>query len=81
MPGLGISSIGSALTKHGYQQQEYLTFPVKKLLATWFAPPQELYSCLPRVFVSELQVEKLSPESQVSMYWKSAHTCSGPADA
>lgn len=66
MPGLGISSIGSALTKHGYHQKEYLTFPGKKLLATWFAPPQELYSYLPRVFVSELQVEKLSAESQVS---------------
>jgi hypothetical protein len=146
VPGLGIGSIGASLARHGYRQQEYLTFPSKKLLATWwapgcrcracsavsalpgawdlslpqlpppsplpqgllehhahrptwclatrplrlrpcqvmaagpelgvgrcccrrcccrFAPPQDLYEQLPRVFVSELQVEKLSPESQV----------------
>jgi hypothetical protein len=35
VPGLGIGSIGAGLAAQGYRQQEYLTFPNKKLLATW----------------------------------------------
>lgn len=64
VPQLGISSLGSILTEYGYVQQNYLTFPSKKLLATWYAPPRQFYNTLPRIFVSELQVEKLSAASQ-----------------
>lgn len=64
VPQLGIESMTPILAEFGYTQQNYLTFPAKKLLATWFAPPKHLYDTLPRVFVSELQVEKLSPQSQ-----------------
>lgn len=56
VPGMGIESVGKALTSFGYSKQEYYAFPKKKLLATWYAPPSSMYETLPRVFVSELQV-------------------------
>ncbi|KAF8062784.1 hypothetical protein HT031_004114 [Scenedesmus sp. PABB004] len=64
VPGLGLESLGSALQAFGYTQQDYYTFPATHLLAAWFAPPQHLYAVLPRMFVSQLQVEKLSPAAQ-----------------
>lgn len=56
VPGLGLDSIGSALEAFGYTQRDYYTFPRTHLLAAWYAPPQELYQIMPRMFVSQLQV-------------------------
>eukprot|EP00775_Hariotina_reticulata_P007665 gene7665-7868_t len=64
VPGLGLESLGSALEGFGYTRQDYYTFPKTHLLAAWFAPPDALYEQLPRIFVSQLQVEKLSARSQ-----------------
>lgn len=64
VPGLGLESLGSALEAYGYTQQDYYTFPRTHLLAAWYAPPKELYEVLPRMFVSQLQIEKLSPKAQ-----------------
>uniref|UniRef100_A0A7R9VGL3 2-oxoadipate dioxygenase/decarboxylase n=1 Tax=Chlamydomonas euryale TaxID=1486919 RepID=A0A7R9VGL3_9CHLO len=67
VPGLGIESLGSVLVQLGYERQpDELTFPKKKLTAAWYAPSDKsLYDLgLPRIFVSELQVHKLSPEAQ-----------------
>ncbi|GIL53430.1 hypothetical protein Vafri_9032 [Volvox africanus] len=69
VPGLGIASLERILVPLGYRRVEDpdapLTFPGKKLVATWFTPiDPRVKAVLPRVFVSEIQVEKLSPEAQ-----------------
>lgn len=64
LPGLGISTFESLVRPYGYVRRGELTFPKKKLKAAWFAPPEKRYEDLPRVFYSELEVEKLSPAAQ-----------------
>lgn len=57
----------------GYVQREELRFPAKKLKAFWFSPPNNInssagtgvYGPLPRIFISELLVDQMSPETQV----------------
>ncbi|XVE53293.1 hypothetical protein DITRI_Ditri02bG0192600 [Diplodiscus trichospermus] len=70
--GYGINSMASFFLDYGYTQQEELRFPAKKLKALWFSPP--ISSCqdggsgfngpLPRVFISELLVDQMSPKTQ-----------------
>lgn len=61
VPHLGIQSFEKIFLAFGYQKRDYFYFEGKKLDAYWFAPPQEGY---PRIFVSELRVQDLSPEVQ-----------------
>ncbi|KAK9807821.1 hypothetical protein WJX72_010228 [[Myrmecia] bisecta] len=61
--GFGIDSISRVFTDFGYTQRDELHFPAKKLRALWFAPPGQ-DSMLPRVFISELKVNELSPQAQ-----------------
>lgn len=54
----------------GYTRREELRFPAKKLRAFWFAPPNYdngsyFGGPLPRIFISELLLDELSPRSQV----------------
>lgn len=86
--GLGIDSLGVALESFGYRRQDYSVFPKKKLLATWFAPPSltpdsgPAYELLPRVFVSQLEVGKLSPNAQsVILQYTSGLSDFGPVAA
>lgn len=59
----------------GYVQREELGFPAKKLKAYWFSPPRTqsydngcgVNGPLPRIFISELLVDKLSPQAQVCL--------------
>lgn len=62
--GLGKDTFGSVLESFGYTRQDNLTFTAKKLLATWYSPPRDAAGSLPRIFVSEIKVEQLSPRSQ-----------------
>ncbi|KAI8476701.1 MAG: hypothetical protein J3K34DRAFT_400173 [Monoraphidium minutum] len=70
VPGLGIESLGAALEAFGFSRRDDSVFVNKKLRATWYAPPPlapggpPAYDLLPRVFVSELEVPKLSPAAQ-----------------
>lgn len=63
VPSLGIDSIGSMFIDFGYAKMDMLSFPGKKLTAYWYAPPKD-QEHLPRVFISELRVDELSPEAQ-----------------
>jgi len=66
VPGHGVAALGAALRAWGYVPHDEggrLNFPKKKLRAAWFAPPPGLEGCLPRVFVSELRAEELSPRA------------------
>ncbi|GAX79054.1 hypothetical protein CEUSTIGMA_g6494.t1 [Chlamydomonas eustigma] len=71
VPGLGIASVAAVMNELGYEQQgDFFEFPGKKLQATWYAPKdKELYEeGAPRIFVSELQVHKLSREAQLIIH-------------
>uniref|UniRef100_A0A2P2M9J3 2-oxoadipate dioxygenase/decarboxylase n=1 Tax=Rhizophora mucronata TaxID=61149 RepID=A0A2P2M9J3_RHIMU len=75
LSGHGIDSLASFFLGYGYTQQEELRFPVKKIKALWFSPPRTplaeggngVNGPLPRIFISELLVEQLSPQAQVSI--------------
>lgn len=58
---LGIASMEKIFLHYGYEKKEYLYFEEKKLNAYWYNPPKQEY---PRIFISELRVEDLSPETQ-----------------
>ena len=69
--------MASFFLDYGYKQQGELRFPAKKLKALWFSPPSGLphedaatgggvNGPLPRIFISELLVDQLSPQAQVS---------------
>lgn len=73
MNGYGIDSMASFFLDYGYTPQEELKFPAKRLKALWFSPPRNsclgsgsgIYGPLPRVFISELLVDQMSPQAQV----------------
>ncbi|KZV58770.1 hypothetical protein F511_13899, partial [Dorcoceras hygrometricum] len=68
----GIDSMAKFFLDYGYVQREELRFPAKKLKAFWFSPPDIIssdagtgvYGPLPRIFISELLVDQMSPETQ-----------------
>ncbi|CAA2976215.1 Hypothetical predicted protein [Olea europaea subsp. europaea] len=70
--GHGIDSLAKFFTDFGYVQREELRFTAKKLKAFWFSPPSiphsdagtSAFGPLPRIFISELLVDQMSPEAQ-----------------
>ncbi|GJP39395.1 hypothetical protein CLOM_g23769 [Closterium sp. NIES-68] len=74
--GCGIESLAKVFLDFGYVRRDMLTFPAKKLRAYWFAPPEHSLAGdetdeggvglrqLPRVFISELEVDKMSALAQ-----------------
>uniref|UniRef100_A0A7N0TR83 2-oxoadipate dioxygenase/decarboxylase n=1 Tax=Kalanchoe fedtschenkoi TaxID=63787 RepID=A0A7N0TR83_KALFE len=70
--GYGIDSMAKFFLDFGYTQREELRFPAKKLKALWFSPPgteksssgSGMYGPLPRIFISELLVDQMSPQAQ-----------------
>ncbi|KAK2990799.1 hypothetical protein RJ640_012700 [Escallonia rubra] len=70
--GHGIDSLARFFLDFGYTQREELKFPAKKLKALWYSPPDVPHldsgSCvngpLPRIFISELLVDQMSPKTQ-----------------
>lgn len=80
----GIDIFSTLLTRQGYTRMDNYSFPTRKLVATWFKPPvgpNEKDTMgpsekdpigptvgLPRIFVSQVQDDQLSPESQRIIY-------------
>ncbi|KAL8257778.1 hypothetical protein R6Q59_029819 [Mikania micrantha] len=73
--GHGIESVSKLFLDYGYTEREELRFPKKKLKALWFSPPPAsgvnngctgsgIRGPLPRIFISELLVDQMSPEAQ-----------------
>jgi len=62
--GCGIDAAAAPLEALGYERRERLNFPGKCLQAFWFSPPGGPGRGLPRVFISELEVERLSDGAQ-----------------
>lgn len=61
VPQLGIKSFEKIFLYYGYEKRDAYNFAAKKLDAFWYSPPNPQY---PRIFVSELRVQELSPEAQ-----------------
>lgn len=61
MPHLGTVSLEKVFLHHGYQRRDPYHFPIKHLDAYWYSPPE---AGLPRIFISELRVQDLSPDAQ-----------------
>lgn len=70
--GYGINSMADFFLDYGYTQREELRFPAKKLRALWFSPPRNSLAeggtrangPLPRIFISELLVDEMTPQAQ-----------------
>ncbi|XP_062111703.1 2-oxoadipate dioxygenase/decarboxylase, chloroplastic [Humulus lupulus] len=70
--GYGIDSLASFFLDFGYTPRDELRFPAKKLRALWFSPPVNVVADggsriggpLPRIFISELLVDQMSPQTQ-----------------
>ncbi|CBI32019.3 unnamed protein product, partial [Vitis vinifera] len=70
--GYGIDSMAQFFLDFGYKPREELRFPAKKLRALWFSPPRishtdtgtGVHGPLPRIFISELLVDQMSPPAQ-----------------
>lgn len=61
VPHLGINSLEKVFLAHGYEKRDYMYFEEKKLNAYWYSPPS---SSFPRIFISELIVERLPSHCQ-----------------
>jgi hypothetical protein len=61
VPHLGVQSLEKIFLFYGYRKMDYYFFPEKKLNAWWYAPPAP---GLPRIFISELRVQDLSPRAE-----------------
>ena len=61
VPHLGIASLERIFLHCGYERRDAFSFADKKLDAYWYHPPTNHF---PRIFISELRVDDLSPESQ-----------------
>ena len=77
VPHLGIASFEKIFLAHGYTKRDYYHFEAKKLDAYWYAPPSE---DLPRIFISELKVDLLSPTAQKIIYSYTNSVTSDPVD-
>lgn len=75
---LGIASLEKVFLHLGYTRRDYYFFPEKKLNAYWYAPPAEK---LPRIFISELRVDDLSPETQKLIRKYTDEVQSDPVDS
>lgn len=61
VPHLGIASLEQVFLHYGYERRDRYDFPHKKVWAHWYAPPRETF---PRIFISQLRVDDLSPEAR-----------------
>jgi len=61
VPNLGIQSLEKIFLALGYRKEDFYRFEKKKLDAYWYSPPEPRF---PRIFISELCVDELTPETQ-----------------
>ena len=78
VPHLGVQSLEKIFLYYGYRKRDYYFFPEKKLNAWWYAPPSP---GLPRIFISELRVEDLSPGSRFIIHDYTKRILKDPVDA
>jgi hypothetical protein len=74
---LGIQSLEKIFLHYGYKKMDHYYFPEKKLDAYWYSPasPKD-----PRIFISELRVNDLTPNTRAIIKSYSDEVRSDPAD-
>ena len=74
---LGIQSLEKIFLHYGYKKMDHYFFPEKKLDAHWYAPenPKD-----PRIFISELRVNDLSPKIRTIIKSYTDEVTSDPAE-
>jgi hypothetical protein len=75
---LGIKSLEKIFLHYGYEKKDYYFFSQKKLNAYWYAPPHPTF---PRIFISELRVNDVSPEAQEIIQGYTDQVTADPVDA
>ena len=75
---LGIASLEKIFLHYSDQRRERYDFAHKKLNAYWYAPPEPSY---PRIFISELRVPDLSPDTQQIIHAYVDEVTTDPVDA
>lgn len=78
VPHLGVASLEKVFLYYGYQKKDYYFFPEKKLNAWWYAPPVQ---GLPRIFISELRVNDLSPATAAIVHSYTDKVTADPVDS
>ncbi|UBM60476.1 DUF1338 domain-containing protein [Marinilongibacter aquaticus] len=78
VPHLGVASLEKIFLHYGYKKRDYYRFEGKKLNSWWFSPPDDQY---PRIFISELIVEELSPKAQQAILKYTSPIDKDPVDA
>ena len=78
VPPLGIQSLEKIFLHYGYTKRDAYFFKEKKLNAFWYAPPSPQ---LPRIFISELRVQDLSPRAQELITSYTSEVKTDPVDA
>ncbi len=78
VPHLGIESLQKIFLHHGWRREDRYEFPVKKLQAWWYSPPDD---SLPRIFISELLVDQLSPAAAAIIRNYTDQVTSDPVDS
>ena len=78
VPQLGIQSLEKIFLHYGYQRRDPYQFPVKKLDAYWYSPPEV---GLPRIFVSQLRVGDLSARSKQLIHSYTDEVANDPVDS
>ncbi|HEX7003522.1 MAG TPA: DUF1338 domain-containing protein [Trueperaceae bacterium] len=74
---LGIRSFEKIWLHYGYRREDHYHFPVKKLDAFWYSPPEPRF---PRIFVSELRVADLSEPVQETIRSYTDEVSTDPVD-
>lgn len=64
LPHLGLQALSQTFRDHGYKEAGEYTFPDKKLFAKHYEHPDKT---LPKIFISELELEKVSPAVRKAM--------------
>lgn len=77
VPQLGIASLEKLFLHCGYQRRDPYSFEAKRLNAFWYSPPKPEY---PRIFISELRVDDLSPDAQLRIKSYTDEVASDPVD-
>jgi hypothetical protein len=75
---LGIASLEKIFLRCGYRRRDLYDFPAKKLSAFWYEPPEPAH---PRIFISELRVNKLTEGAQSVIGSYVREVASDPVDS
>ncbi len=79
LPNLGIQSLEKIMLAYGYTKKDFYRFETKKLTAYWYSPPKDIAN-LPRLFISQCEVNQLSTKTQDIIKHYTKHITKDPVD-